>query len=132
MTTETTGTSAPSGTRRYWWVYVPVVIALVAVGVTIFRGQSAREAGMPHEAYEGLMKSIGEHENITVKDLAFTRDTGVLDTRGDQYSGTMTLPNGKPASLKAWVKWYSNAKGGGYVMTWEMLKEGPAATKPAE
>jgi hypothetical protein len=97
--------------RRWLWFLV-----LVAVG----------EACYPlfNLVYQGVAKAIHDRDGVETKSLTFKHDDGVNDYRGDQFSGTFTLPSGQVATVVVWIQHVSNAKGGEWLYEWSMKKPG--------
>jgi hypothetical protein len=121
---------ARTGAVNRRWLFLLLGLAVVPFLIRTIHRDSERRGGMAQEAYAQLVKSIHEHENIEVKDLTFRLDEGVNDYRGEQYSGTFTRPGGELVPVKAWVKWYSSAKGQGYLLNWALEKPANAPAPP--
>lgn len=123
MTVEVEPTPPPSNPRRRWLQ----LLLLVAFGVGCYLlfnliGRSSSRDGMPLEVYQGIAKAIHDRDGIETKSLTFKHDDGVNDYRGDQYSGTITLPSGEVAMVRVWIQHVSSSKGGEWLYQWSMKK----------
>jgi hypothetical protein len=111
-----------------------LVVGLIVFLYFLFRSDN-HHGGIGGDAYNGLVKSIREHEGFEPKDVALKHDDGVNDSKGDQYSGEVTKPDGQKAPITVWVQEYSNAQGRGYAIQYLMKKGTPeaaaGATQPA-
>ena len=126
MTAEPEQTLSPPTRPRSRWLQFLLMVAfgiLCYLAFTYFGNDSARD-GMPSEVYNGLGKAIHDRDGIDVKSLKFKHDEGVNDYRGDQYTGTLNLPNGQVAKVMVWIQHVSNAKGGEWLYQWSMKKPG--------
>ena len=121
-------TPTPLRNRLLWYLFLIVFGVVCYLAFNYFGNGNARD-GMPEEVYNGVAKAIHDRDGIDTKSLTFKLDQGVNDYRGEQYTGTLKLPNGQPAKVMVWLQHVSNAKGGEWLYHWSMAKPGQPTTK---